>query len=103
MNEKQPFQMIDISAQTFGKYQHCTMHKGLWYADADFDVGYGVGTPKSGSLPSPWQDTPEKVALARRLHEEAAQAAASRALKAAHQPKVYRWWWGALRKLVFWK
>lgn len=47
------FQMRDISAETFGKYQHCTGYEGVMYADSDFESGYGRGKPKIGAIPSP--------------------------------------------------
>lgn len=38
------FQIVDISAQVFGKYQFCTKAKdAMWYADADFGSGGGCG------------------------------------------------------------
>jgi hypothetical protein len=41
----------DISAQTFGKYQNCSMAAdGMWYADCDF-TWRGL---KPGALPSPF-------------------------------------------------
>jgi hypothetical protein len=63
------FTMRDISAQTYGKYQFCTLHKdGLWYADIDFDRG----KPKRGALPCPDQDTPALTERARAMHAQAA-------------------------------
>lgn len=43
--------LIDISHQTYGKYQYCTKYKDYWYADRDFDR-YGI--PKNGAIPSPF-------------------------------------------------
>ena len=43
----------DISAEVFGKYQYCTMYDGLWYADCDFENGWGGGKPKEGAQPNP--------------------------------------------------
>jgi len=64
----------DISAETYGKYQHCTMGPdGLFYADSDFTGGAGFGRVKRGALPAPNQDTPEKTAQAMAMHEAAAQ------------------------------
>lgn len=42
-------EMVDISYETFGKYQYCTMYEGRWYADSDFVNG----KPKKGAIPSP--------------------------------------------------
>lgn len=44
---------VDISHQTFGKYQYCTQHEGVWYADCDFERGPGLGKPKIGAIPAP--------------------------------------------------
>lgn len=67
-------QVKDISYQVFGKYQYCTQAKdGMFYADSDFDLGFGVGKPKKGSLPSPQQSTAELTEKARAMHEAAAQ------------------------------
>lgn len=44
------FMMEDLSEKTFGKYQHCTMYMGQWYADSDFDL---LGVPKWGAVPAP--------------------------------------------------
>lgn len=48
--------MKDISRETFGKYQYCTMHYGLWYSDEDFGDGGGCGRLKWGSIPQPGPD-----------------------------------------------
>lgn len=48
-----PGEWEDVSAQVYGKYQHCTMYRGKWYADSDFTQGHGFGRPKFGSIPSP--------------------------------------------------
>jgi hypothetical protein len=78
------FEMRDMSWETFGKYQFGTKHDdGLWYADSDFVLG----KPKKGSLPSPWQDTPEQIALAKRMHEAAALKEASAAINIHQAPK----------------
>lgn len=64
----------DISAEVFGKYQHCTKAEdGMWYADSDFSGGGGCGALKRGALPAPSQDAPELTARAREMHERAAE------------------------------
>lgn len=70
----------DLSYQTFGKYQFCTMDEktGLWFADCDFELGGGL---KKGALPSPRQDTPQLKEKAKELHEAAALKMANDALK----------------------
>ena len=40
----------NISEQVYGKYQHCTMWRGRWYADSDLGL---FGRPKLGSIPRP--------------------------------------------------
>jgi hypothetical protein len=83
---------VDISAQTYGKYQHCTKAKdGMYYADADFELGSGWRKPRPGALPSPSQSTPELTLKARALHEAAARKSVERALAAA-RPKRPSWW-----------
>ncbi len=47
------FELVDMSREVFGKYQYCTMHRGLWYSDEDFSRGFGCGQLKWGALPSP--------------------------------------------------
>ncbi len=40
----------DISYECYGKYQHCSMCWGLWYADIDITL---MGTPRWGAKPDP--------------------------------------------------
>jgi len=83
---------VDISAQTYGKYQFCTKAKdGMWYADDDFTGGAGCGKPKRGALPSPSQDTPELTARAREMHTDTARDLTETAMR-SRKP----WWrfWG---------
>lgn len=43
--------LTDISAEVLGKYQFRTQGPdGRFYADADFDRGFGIGTPLPGSV-----------------------------------------------------
>ncbi len=44
------WELIDISAETLGKYQYCTMYQDRWYADSDFPLD-GTGMPKNGAIP----------------------------------------------------
>lgn len=82
MIEPIQFQMDDISASVFGKYQYCTMHSdGLFYADSDFRDGFGGGPLKAGSLSSPSQFTAEASARAKAMHEAAAKNLANEAIK----------------------
>jgi len=46
-------ELVDISRETFGKYQYCTMQYGLWYSDDDFSHGGGCGHLRFGAVPSP--------------------------------------------------
>jgi len=86
------FQTTDISAQVYGKYQHCTLDKksGLWYADSDY---YG-GNLRT-ALPSPDQDTPELTTLAKEMHRKAADKATARAI-ASTQPS----WWSRFKAFL---
>jgi len=67
--------ITDISAETYGKYQHCTMaDDGMFYADSDLQWHFGRYSPKPGALPSPHgQNTPELTAHAHQMHEDAAR------------------------------
>jgi hypothetical protein len=40
----------DISRETFGKYQDCTLKCGRWFADEDFGP---LGALRWGAIPSP--------------------------------------------------
>lgn len=40
----------DISAEVFGKYQHCGLYEGQWYAQSDLDL---TGKPEPGAQPKP--------------------------------------------------
>ncbi len=87
---------VDVSAQYFGKYQHCTLATdGMWYADSDM-----IGSrPKRGALPSPRQDTPAARQRALELHECAAKAAADRALGIGSRRATFLdWVWSLLGK-----
>lgn len=88
MANGQRIPFTDMSAEVFGKYQRCTMNKadGLWYSDDDFQP---PGPPRKGALPSPRQDTPELTALARKMHEDAANALVAGVLTAAQGFGVY--------------
>lgn len=54
--EKPTGQFVDVSADTFGKYQHCTAYEGVFYADSDFERPGGFGKPKKGAIPSPSEE-----------------------------------------------
>lgn len=60
---------VDISRETYGKYQFCTKVDGLWYSDDDFEYGGGCGDLRRGSMPSPWQGSSEKNALAKEVRD----------------------------------
>ena len=80
------FKLVDVSAQTYGKYQYTTLWKGdgLWYADSDFTAGGGVGEPKKNALPDPrHQDTPALLTKAKSMHEVAAKDATGKAIQRA--------------------
>ncbi len=80
------FTMKDISAETYGKYQHCTLAKdGMFYADEDF---IGWGRVKKNALPAPHQDTPELTAKAQAMHEKAAAKTTSDALGMKVKPAL---------------
>ena len=82
MSDKPKFRFVDMSAQVFGKYQHCTMNSkdGMFYADSDFDSPLG-GKLKKGALPSPWQPTKELTEKAKLMHEASAKKLADTVFK----------------------
>lgn len=47
------WQVKDVSHEVFGKYQHGTMHWGLYYSDQDFSDGNGGGFLRWGAIPDP--------------------------------------------------
>lgn len=63
------YEVKDMSAEVFGKYQFATQYNGVWYSDADFTDGPGIGKPKPGAIPAPFQDTPELRAWAKQMRE----------------------------------
>ena len=76
----------DISAQVYGKYQHCTQDNksGLWFADVDMIYGH----PKKGALPSPRQDTPELRALSQAMHQKDANQKAQELMDKINPPSL---------------
>ena len=46
---------IDRSYETFGKYQYCSMVRGIWYADQDIIEGVFFDRVKFGAQPRPGQ------------------------------------------------
>ncbi len=94
------FEMTDISAEVFGKYQCCTMGPdGLWYADGDFPLRNG-GKPARGALPSPHQDTPEQTAVARDAHRKAADGLLGSVLGDKADTPLRNWFARAWRKFA---
>lgn len=85
MSNKFDIKILDISSQTFGKYQHCTMHNGMYYADSDFELG--CRKPKAGALPSPIQSTKKLTLKAQKIHENAANKAIADKFMSFRKPK----------------
>lgn len=91
MGDNLRFEMVDVSYEYYGKYQHCSKAKdGMWYADCDFGIGAGCGELRKDALPSLSQDTPELISKAKQMHEAAAQRIVQAALV---QPQSKRSWW----------
>ena len=81
--------MRNVTAQTFGKYSRCTLdgRSGLFYAWEDMIFG----KPAPGSLPSPHrQDTPEKLARAKAMHEKAANKVLRKFLRKQKRGRLMR-------------